>query len=115
MVGQMRHLSFYYMNGPNEVYLRKIQFLEVRQSSKSKLANSHCIIVPLTPVMLSQQQFTFSIDRVESEPAFNFNGKSVQKVRVYEVSEKESWSRVSWRRIYKNQERYQDCGLKLKA
>jgi hypothetical protein len=45
---------------------------------------------------------------------FTFNKKTIHKVRVYEVSEKEPWFRVSWRRIYKNQDRYEDCGIRLK-
>ena len=111
---QLRYVTFYLMNGENEVYLGKVQFVEVRQSSKSKVGDSQCVIGALTPVNLSQRQFSFSIERIYSEGAFTFNNKTIHKVRVYEVSEKEPWSRVSWRRIYKNQDRYEDCGMRLK-
>lgn len=103
---QMKYVSFYYMNGESEVYLRKVQFVEVRQSSKSKLSDSQCIIMPLAPLSLGQQKFSFIIERIGNEQGFNYNNKQVQKLRVYQLSEKEPWSRVSWRRIYKNQERY---------
>ena len=91
------------MEGSEEIFLRRIQFVETRQNTKSKLANSTCIIVPSLPVSVGQKHFWFSLDKLDSEPSFKYNSYKVHKIRVVELSEKDNWSRVSWKRIYKNQ------------
>lgn len=107
-----KFLAFYVKDGEKETYLGKVKFIEMRQANKSKLLNSTCVLTAATPLYLNGRLFSFNVERLDNAETFPFNQLIVIKVLVQEMSEREAWSQMAWKRIYKNQQRYEDCGLK---